>query len=384
MAFFNGLADSRFLAAAKIQRIIEDAAPLLARSRPLTFLDRLKMVDAEDDELMGRLTTKVYAADIIGDDGIAGVYQGGSIELVLNSLAKFKAGAKFNEKDLKKFAQLERSGGYALEQDDYRTWIQRLGENLLLGVRQAQNAAAAGMYLDNLDYNRLGIKISGSVWGMPANLKLTASPAWSSDGGTTVNASATPISDLIAFDKIDADNYGLGNFDRWTMSTTAFDFMVSTTEFANKAFLQLGAGFAPSLQALMTKDRGAMLNVLQGMTHKTIVLDDATYTRQNADGSEVTTRVFPANKVILDRTTNGPSEVDFGNGIVTESIVSGMLGPVTMAVAGAQMQAVGVYGPLSYITANQDLNPPSVTSWAVSRGWPRKHRPESSALLTAW
>lgn len=383
MAYFNGLADSRFLASAKIQRIIEDAAPLLERSRPLTFLDRLTMVNAEDDELMGRLTTKVFAADIIGDDGVAGVYKGGSIELVLNTLAKFKIGQAMNEKDIKKLSQLERTGGYALQQDDYRTWLQRMGETLLLGVRQAQNVAAAGMYLDNLDYNRLGIKISGSAWGMPSALKLTASPAWSSDGGTTVNASATPISDLMAFDKIDADSYGLGPFDRWTMSTTAFDFLVSTTEFANKAFLHLGAAFAPTSLALMTKDRQAMANVLQGITHKTIVLDDATYKRQSSSGTETTTRVFPANKVILDRTTNGPSEVDFGNGVVTESLVSELLGPVTMS-NNPGLAGGGQYGPLAYITGNQDLNPPNVTAWAVARGWPRKHRPESSALLTVW
>jgi hypothetical protein len=108
-------------------------------------------------------------------------------------------------------------------------------------------------------------------------------------------------------------------------------------------------------------------------------------TTQANDGTlTTTTRYLPANKILLDRTDNGPTEWDWGNAIIIESLVNEMVGG---AVIGENLQMLGdgAYGPLAYYTAaDGQLNPPGVNAWCVSRGFPRKHTPEASAVITAW
>jgi hypothetical protein len=78
-------------------------------------------------------------------------------------------------------------------------------------------------------------------------------------------------------------------------------------------------------------------------------------------------------------------EWDWGNGVVTESIVSSLIGAPALGEAPARLDLGGSYGPLGYYTAQSpDMNPPGVNGWAVARGWPRKHVLESSAVLTVW
>lgn len=379
----NGLLDSRFLNSARIQRIFEEAAAYLERNRPLVWLDRVQQVNARDDELLGRFTSKTYAAAIINEGSKAPVYKGGEIELVLNSLAKIKHGRKITERELSWLNDLTQRGGIAEQDDQYDRWIRGIGEHLLFGVRQRMNAMIAAMFVDSFDYNAFGVKIEGSVWGMPSALKVTPSALWSTDNGATVNASAVPFQNIQRMDTIDADNYGLGPFDRITMSSTAFDFMCSTTEFANKAFLKLSVAFAPALAALSTGDRAQMKPIAETILGKEIVIDDARYRVQGTDGSEATHRYLPANKVVLDRKSNGPAELDWGNGVIMESVVSALTGGVTLG-ANPKMDFSGTYGPLGYFTADQQLNPPEPIAWGVARGWPRRHRPECSAVLTVW
>jgi hypothetical protein len=45
----------------------------------------------------------------------------------------------------------------------------------------------------------------------------------------------------------------------------------------------------------------------------------------------------------------------------------------------------GAYGPLGYWTPQDAyLDPPGAIAWGVMRGFPRKHNPYSSAVLTVW
>lgn len=381
----QGLTDSRFLNSANLQEIVEVATSTLERNRPLLYLDRLSLVNANDEELMGRFTGRVIAADIIADGQKAVVYEGGKIELVTTSLPNIKIGQNLNQSTINLLARLDGGNGRTVDADALLDWETRFGENLVQGVRERMNEMACAMMLDSYSYNRFGIILTGATWGMPANLKVTVSPLWSLDAGVTSNvANAKPIRDILAMDNVDADNYGLGPFDRVTMSTTAFSMMTQTTDFLNRASLYVNVGFALSAGMLSVENRSKMVELAGEILSKEIVLDDKTMRLQATTGAQTTSRVLPSNKVLLDRKGNGANEWDFGNGIVTESIVAKMLGMPTLG-ENPRMALGGAYGPLGYYTPQTfDLNAPGINGWAVARGFPRKFIPEASAVLTVF
>jgi hypothetical protein len=381
----NALYDSRFLNSVRLQRIIETAAPILERERPLLYLDRLTSVDALDDQIFGRFTSRLFAADIIADGQKAVVYEGGKVELVLNTLPNIKVGQNLDQTTLNLLNRLMEAPR-AQEEDALFDWELRFGETLVQGVREQENFMAACMMIDDFDYDRWGVQLANATWGMPSNLKVTVSPAWSLDAGVTSNAAnARPIRDVLALSEVDAANYGLGPFDRITMSSTAFFRMVETDEFRNRANLFSGVNFALAAGYLATEDRTRMADLAGRILNMDIVIDDKTIRRQAADGTMSTSRVLPANKVLLDRKSNGPREWDWGNGVVTESIVSSLIGAPVLGESPARLDLGGAYGPLGYYTAQSpDLNPPGVNGWAVARGFPRKYVFESSAVLTVW
>lgn len=383
-----GLQDGNFLNAVSvgIQEIFETAASYLLRTRPLVYLDRLQMVDAEDGELYGRFVAEQFIADIITENAPASVYKGGHLELAQIDLGKVKIGSAMNETELTKLNAWQARGGLASGEDQYSTWLESWMTNLLYSVLQRQNWLAASMYLDDFSYDRWGVKVNGSAspWAMPSNLKVTVTTPWSSDSGTTGNTSATPISDIFAMDQVASDEYGMAPFDRVTMSRFAFRSALRSEEFRDAAFRLLDVKFTPTAKALSLSQDGPNREILGRILDKEIVIDDATYTYQAADGSKSSnTRYLPKNKVILDRKGNTTADCDFGNGIVTESIVAGLTG-VTDLQRNPRWTMSGARGPLGYVTAPKDLNPPSVTGWGVARCWPRRHKAECSAVLTVW
>jgi hypothetical protein len=381
----NTLFDLRFLNSVRLQRIIETAAAMLERKRPLTFLDRVTMVNANDDEIFGRFTSRVFAADIIADGQKAVVYDGGKVDLIISQLANVKIGQNFNQAQLNALQRLTELPR-AAQEDAWFQWELTFGENLVQGVRERLNEMICAMMIDNYSYDRFGVKLSGATWGMPSNLKVTVSPAWSLDAGVTSNvANAKPLRDMQLLDQIDADNYGWGPFDRVTLSSTAFHRMVETTEFQTKATAFTGLNFALAGAAFMTEDRERMRQLAERIIGKEIVIDNKVVRTQSAAGTQTTTRVLPANKVLLDRKSNGPREWDWGNGVVTESIVFSLIGSAIIGENPRMLNLGGAYGPLGYYTAQSpDGNPPGVNGWAVCRGWPRKFQFECSAVLTVW
>lgn len=383
-----GLQDGSFLNAVSqgIAEIFETARSALLRSYPLVYLDRLKMMDAEDGELYGRFVAKQYIADIITENAPASVYKGGYLELAQFDLGKIKIGTAMNESELAKLDSWTRRGGLAVGEDQYSTWLQEWIENLLLGVLQRQNWMAASMFLDDYSYNRWQVKFSGnsSPWACPADLKVTVTVPWSNDSGATGNASATPIKDIQTQDRVARITYGMPPFDRITMSSAALQAMVHTNEFRDLAFRTLNLGFSPTATSLALANDDENLAIMKRILNKEIVIDDASYVTQGADGADsAQTRYIPENKVILDRTTNTNRDCDFGNGVVTESLVASMTGLTTVSAAPS-ISMSGTRGPIGYVTAPKDLNPPSVTGWAVARCWPRRHKPECSSVLTVW
>jgi hypothetical protein len=382
-----GLYDSRFLNSANLQKIIEVAASRLERERPLTYIDRLSSVNATDDEITGRFVTKLLAADVLAPDGKAMVYEAGQITLFVDQLAKLKFGRNFSENQLQQLDRLRHGLARRVESDAWFEFEMNFGANLLHGLRMRQNQLACAMMTDSLTINRLGLQLSALTWGMPNLLKVTVSPAWSTDGGTTSNvAAAFPVRDILTLDRVDADNYGLGPFDRVTMSSQALDIMTQTDDFRNRVSLYTGLAFPMAAGMLPKENRGAMIKLLSAaLEGKEIVIDDAQIREQAADGTTATTRYLPANKVLVDRQSNGAQEWDWGNAILMESLVAELSAGGTVIGENLRMLAEGSYGPLAYYTAaDAQLNPPGVNAWICSRGFPRKFIPEASAVLTVW
>lgn len=362
------LSTGQFLDSVRFNSLVLDQSTRFNQQLPLRFLDRLPLVPADDDEIIGTFTGQVFAADLIADDQAAAVYQAGQLTFVTNVIPNIKIGRRIGQGTLNRLSRLTANVGTAGDRDVFANWETSTVAQLLMGVRERMNAMACAMMLDNLSYSRLGIVINGS-WGMPAGLKVTPATLW------TVAATATPITDILTLKQSAADTYGQV-YDRLTMSTTAFLNMASTTQFQ-----QLLAGAPGVMNNIGTTAFNArdprMMTFASAILQMEIELEDKQYTVQNADATTTTARVLPVNKVILSNAGDDGNRAtwDFGNAIVTESIVAGMVGaPRTL---GGER-----FGPMGYYTGNPDLNPPNLIAWAVARGFPRKHNPNASAVLT--
>jgi hypothetical protein len=373
-----GLLDTRFLNSARLDRIVTTLASQLEMERPLIYVNRLDMVDAEDDEIMGRFVGNVVAADIIADDQQAVVQESGKLELVTTQIPNVKLGQRIGQGKLNLMERLNRFGGLARDDEAYRTWEQRFAENLVTGVRQRLNFLACAMMLDLANYNRFGVVLTNASWGMPANLKVTPATAWS-------NVAAVPIDDILGMNVLASQNYYNVAYDRATMSTQAFQYLVKTTQFANEASLTLNAGFLVSPSAIAGQDVRRNQNLLGRILNMEIEIDDATFAERNNAGALARSRYLPANKVLLSRTQddNDPAVWDIGNAVVTESVVAGLRGEFG-GMLGANPFAGGRTGPVGYYTGREDLNPPDLVGWAVARAFPRKMIPEVTAVLTVF
>ena len=286
-----------------------------------------------------------------------------------------KLGQRLSQTIINRLNRMQMGALLPSDNDYMEAWNNALAENLIMGVRQRMNMLICAMQCDGLNYQRLGIQMIGATWGMPSNLKVTSTNQWSVDG-INPNASATPISDiLVVANEVAPDNYGI-RYDRVTMSSKAFRFAVATTEFANKAKIVLG--FDASQGTLSTHDQPTMARMMGRLLDMEVELYDGAYWERAPDGTKTRTRVLPANKVLFSQTQddNDGNVMDFANGIVTESMVGGLTQNVPAGLAREE------YGPIGYYTSRSDLNPPDVTAWAVARGFPRKHVPEATAVLT--
>jgi hypothetical protein len=341
-----GLVDARFLDSARINRVVQTLASSLEVQRPLVYLDRLNLNPADDDEILARFTGNIIAADIIADDQEAVVQDSGKVELSVHAIPNIKLGQRVGQAKLNMIRRLESVGGMAGEADQLMGWEQRFGAQLVTGVRQRLNALACAMMLDSADYNRMGIVLSGASWGMPAGLKVTPGTPWSTA------ASAAPIDDIFGMDQVATDAYGVV-YNKLTMSSAAFRYMVATTQFAQNASLKVNAGY---------------------LLAPTSLTNSGTPSRR---------RYLPSNKVILSRAEDERDDnvMDIGNAVTTESLVgdvnSGMIGENPFAGGGQ-------FGPVAYYTRRPDLNPPDTVAWSVARAWPRKLVPEATAVLTVF
>lgn len=362
----------QLLSALRINAIMQALADVRALPQALTQLARTPVVPAVDSEIMARFIGRVQIADLVADDQTAAVYQSGKFSLETTAIPNLKHGVMLTQEMLNMLNAINANAGLvANDMGIFSQYENRLVDGLLLGIRQRMEALIIAMKLDGLSYNRLGIVMSGVTWGMPADLKVTPSISWDTA------ATATPVSDILSLKRYGAVRYGI-EYDRMIMSTAAFDYMISTTEFQNHARFILPPGLSPSI--LPIQDIGYMKNLATtALGLREIELYDARYWSQSDTGVLASTPYLPITKVILESTQNDndPMITDFANGVCTESIVSSLT-PTNMI----GQFAGPVRGPIAYATAPDDLNPPNIRYWGVARGFPRKHLLQAHAVLT--
>lgn len=374
-----------YLGAARISRIINALQDPRLLPQELVWSRRIPRVNAMDEEITARFTGTVKVADLIADDAKAVTYSMGRFSYEVNRIPNIKVGVAMNQAALNKMSDLARyypggiptvpAGDPGLNM--FNNWEKRALDTVDLGVKQRIEQLTVAMLCDGVGftYDRLGIKLTGATWGMYADLKATAGTAWDTAG------SATPVNDLLSLKLIGKVRYGV-DFDRVTMSTQAFRYMIATTEFQAKAKLYVPAQLAGSayssflnLQNLQQQQAFAA-NVL-GMT---IELYDARYWQQDSNGVDTSVPFLPITNVILtdSRADGSGNSYDFANGMPTESIVANAA-PVNV-IGGTIPQQ---FGPISYATAaDSNLNPPGIVYWGVARGFPRKHRQQASAVIS--
>jgi hypothetical protein len=361
-----------FLNVARVNGIMMGLQDPRTIPQDLTWLKRTNVVPAMDEEITARYFGQVLAADLIADDQRAGVYQEGRFQFETNKIPNLKIGVGINQSMLNVISRMQQ--GYASPNDQgiFSNWENRTQGKLLLGIRQRMEHLIVSMLCDGLNYNRLGIVLNGVTWGMFSDLKVTVSVSWDQAG------SATPVNDVLNIKMIASIRYNI-IYDRITMSTQAFRYMIATTEFQNKARLYLAPNVSyVNLPLADLKFQQAVATNVFGMT---VEIYDSRFWQQDEYGNAFQSPYLPITQVLLTSSALDGNAMawDFANAIVTETMVAQLAGSSIVGGAFAGPK----YGPVSYVTPTSfDLNSPGITYWGVARGFPRKHMQNSSACLT--
>lgn len=333
----------------------------------LYFLGKTPIVPAAENEIMARFLGQVLIADLIADGQRAGIYSLGKLSTESTKVPNLKIGAALDQEQLNQFfAVLE---GLTVMDPLFPTTESRIVDNLRMGVEQRMEALLVAARVGSLSYDRLGIKMNGVGFGMPADLAITVADEW------TDTQNATPVNDILVAKRVGQIKYGIV-YDRVVLTLPALQAMVATEEFQTKAkpFMPVGITFA----MLQTSNTDAMKNIATSVLGvREIVIYDSRYWFEETDGSLRSNPFLPINKVILESTMsdNDGSVIDFANGVVTEALVSRMPGSPIQGQLPANAR-----GPVGYQVCEH--NPPSVTYYGVGRGFPRRHLLQATACLT--
>jgi hypothetical protein len=358
-----------FFNAARVNGIAQGAYDPRLQPQPLVWDRRIPTVPAMDDEIMARFIGFPLIADLIADDAKAVTYSFGKFQFETTKIPKLKVGVGMNESMLKLLDRIQQNAVQRDEVGIFSNYENRTISAVRYGVDIRREALLIAMLFDSLNYDRLGIKLNGVTWGMYSDLKVTAGTTWDTAG------SATPVADLWAVKLIGSARYGV-TYNRVTMSTTAFRYMIATTEFQAKARLYLAPNVSYTNLTLTDIEGQRML--AQNVLGMTIELDDRRYWTQDSQGVVTSQPLHPIAGVLLTSTQmdNNSGAWDFANGTLVESTVSRLANGQAPAVPSGP-------GPVVYPTLSDiQLNAPGVTYWGVQRGFPRKHMLGCNAALT--
>jgi hypothetical protein len=329
----------------------------------LKFLKRTPMVPALDNEIMARFVGRAQIADLVADDGVAAVYSLGKFSTYTHEPPNIKVGTNFTQSELNQILAVSTEDAGLTD-----ALINMRIDAVRIGVQQRIETMLVAMSLDTFTYNRLGVAISGASWGMPSQLKVTTATPVQANPTT-----ATMTDEILSLKLVASTQFGI-DYNRITMSTAGFRAWIATTEFQNRAKLELRSDIGYTNLSLydLTKQRMLAQSVL-GME---IEFYDARYWSATTAGVIASAPYWPLNKVMLSSTANdnNPMVQDFANGITTESRVMAGFGGGTNTMNAGVIGSFsgGMRGPVGYATL-EGMNPPHVTMWNVARGWPRKH-----------
>lgn len=366
-----------FFDAARVTSLMQGLTDPRLLPVPLIWNARIPDVPATDEEVTAKYVGTMLIADLIADDAKAVTYSQGRFQFQTTQVPNLKMGLSMNQAMLNALQRIKEMGG--VQKDDVGFFNDRYAKNIAdvkYGVELRKEALKIAMLLDGLSYDRLGIKMVNVTWGMYSDLKVTPAVAWSSTSGTG-------LTDINTVRSIAKQRYGI-DLNRATMTTPALRALVAQTEYLNQVknvYLASSLG-GPTLAAPLQGDmflKKLAETIIAGTGEAfTIEIDDRRYWSQDTAGVTTSNRFHPVSKVLLTSTANdgNSNAMDFANCVVTESIVGSML----------PNSAIGQIpvgrGPIGYATGNPDLNPPSITTWGVARGFPRKHQNQASAVLS--
>lgn len=360
------------LAVDNVMAIIDELQDIRQYNRDFRWVQRLGHSNALDGEILAKYKGRIFAADILTYNSAAVIRAARPIRLEQTAIPTLKHGLFIDQENL---AVLDRiAAGNANRQDNniFEDYLAQSIIDLVDGVRARMEALITAMLIDNLTYNHLGVAISGLSWGMPSDLKVTPSTLW------TDATNADPVNDIMTVVVLAQQKYGV-KFNRITMSYQAFQYMVLTQSFRNKAQVYSQV-LIPGATSFPVNDVPLMIKLASMILGMAVEFDDRQSWVQHHDGTEQNFRYLPQNVVLLTTTDfdGDRSAMDWANALVDETrpgIVPGMIGQFE----GQQ------YGPVGYTTAaSLDGNPPGLILWGAGRGFPRKKMLASSAALTVF
>jgi hypothetical protein len=352
--------------------MIVDASVDVRTQNVSPWFNRVRQMDADEEEIVAKMTGTVMVADLIADDATARARAMNPVQLVTNSSPNIKLGYQFNQKNLAKLQAAIAaigSAGAATQFASLDSFLAARFVELKEGVDRRAAALTAAMVADEVNYDKFGIKLVGVTFGMPSDLKaaLAGNRQWLAGNEST----AKPLDDIRTILTLGRSKYGIV-YDRITLSLSALQFIVTCDQVKNAAQSLLAVASASNLnlQALSALDQSALVGRMLGLT---VEVDDAMFTEELADGTSSMSRYMPENYVILSSTAddNNSSSWDFANGIVTESLVD--------QISNGGHFSGPTRGPVMYVEGG--MNPPNVTLWSVQRGFPRKHKDHVTARI---
>jgi hypothetical protein len=360
-----------FFSTVRINRMMRALVDVRGLPQDLVFLGRTPVVPALEGEVIARYVMRVLMADLIADDAAAATYQMGKLQPESYPVPNLKVGCNFTQAQIAELRAILSNPGL-MDDEFFNGMLMGAINAVRQGILQRMEQLCVAMWLDEYNYDRLGIKLQGVTWGMPADLKVTTSIPW------TDAANATPVNDIWAVKLVAQQRYGI-IYDRVTMSTQAFRYMIATTEFQAKARMFLAPNV--SFTNLQLTNIPSLTPLAQNILGADVEFYDARPWSQDGSGVTSSSRFWPINKVGLSAKANdNRQEVwDFANVPVIESMVASLMPTSVGNVGGMSM---GVRGPVAYATVPPALNPPNLTIWGVARGFPRRYMLQATAALT--
>lgn len=363
---------------ARIKRVVKAIQDTRITMPKLRFLGRTPIVPASDTELMARFVGRIKIADLVVDDSPANVHTTGKLNFEGITSPNIKHGVSMGQAQLNELYSLSEAD-FMDEDGIFRAWQRDTINGLLEGIDQRKESIIIAGMIDDFDYNRFGVVIDEGRFGMPSDLKVTPSPGWA-------NPASPTVSDIWRIKRIGTERYGV-DFNRMSLGSQAFQYLIISDEFQTYV-KQMGliSIMMPVGDQLLNTDN---VNLFTKLAAPILGLQEIEiYTgrawNQDENGVWRSEPLLPLNRVIFTDTAddNNRGSYDFSSGILTESIVNGIL-----RANGLNSGIIGgipgpTRGPINYVTAaTQDLNPPGVVWWGVDRGWFRRHRQQCSATF---